>query len=369
MLTPLQLASYLIHHRFIEKRVLVNGKLEIFDASQRNCNYKVYSNPGTGFFVKQGLIPKARITVAHEAAIYQLFNSTSSTSRPLPLRRHILAYHHFDPDESLLILQLVDGTDLREYQANRSRFSAGVAGAIARAVARLHTSTGGIRERLNQLELDLRFKPWALSIDLPSLEIWNELSRSNYAMLHIIQSKHGFSEHLGALSREWRSDTFIHGDLKWENLLVPGVSPSRKTVMFADWEVAGLGDQSWDIGSIFAAYLRSWLRSIPRIGGSNFTEFASLAKVPLEAVKPAVRAFWSIYTRLVKLDPDEACILLKRSVKMSAVRLIQAAIEEQQSLVNLSGNGLGLLQLSLNILERPDEAIVGLLGLRRSIHE
>jgi hypothetical protein len=76
-----------------------------------------------------------------------------------------------------------------------------------------------------------------------------------------------------------------------------------------------------------------------------------------------MRAFWSAYTRRMQLDPTTADEWLIRSTRYAAVRLIQTAYEQGQSASRLTGNTVCLLQLSFNILSRPEDAAVGLLGI------
>jgi hypothetical protein len=52
-----------------------------------------------------------------------------------------------------------------------------------------------------------------------------------------------------------------------------------------------------------------------------------------------------------------------RATRYSAARLIQTAFEQMQMSIQIMGNTICLLQLSLNILRRPQETIVHLLGI------
>jgi len=130
-----------------------------------------------------------------------------------------------------------------------------------------------------------------------------------------------------------------------------------------DWELARLGDPCWDVGSVFANYLSFWLFSIPITGEDPPDRFMDLARYPLERMQPAIRSFWQSYVRTMELDAATSDDWLLCAVKYGAARLVQTAYEQMQMSIHLTGNVVCLLQLSLNILQRPREAMVHLLGL------
>jgi hypothetical protein len=65
----------------------------------------------------------------------------------------------------------------------------------------------------------------------------------------------------------------------------------------------------------------------------------------------------------VSLDATTSYHWLLRAVKYGAARLVQIGFEQMQTSMQLTGPIVCLLQLSLNILRRPHEAAVYLLGI------
>lgn len=170
---------------------------------------------------------------------------------------------------------------------------------------------------------------------------------------------------LDELREGWRTETLIHNDIKWDNCVIfARPSSKRKTrLKIVDWEVAGMGDPCWDIGSVFSNYLSFWLLSIPITGENPPDRFIELARYPLESMQPAMRSFWQSYVRYMELDAATSGEWLLRAIKYGAARLVQTGYEQMQMSIHLTGNVVCLLQLGLNILQRPQEAIVHLLGL------
>lgn len=334
----------------------------VMDVSRRNRNYKVVSERGPSYLLKQGIGPEGRATLANEAAVYQLLQSDRSTHG---LDCYLPRCYGYDPEEHILILELVrNGRDLREYHVERGRFSTTVAGILGDALGSLHRQA---REQRKWSEDGHRFSsqpPWVLSVHRTDLGLFRRISNANIQAVKIIQRFPEFGEHLDTLRQGWMVETLIHHDLKWDNCIVlakPGLQ--RKTgLMIVDWELAIRGDPRWDVGSVFSNYLSFWLLSIPLTGETPPERFIELAHYPLEKMQPAIRSFWQSYMRQMGLSATAANEWLLRAVRYGAARLVQTAFEQMQMSARLMGNAVCLLQLSLNILQRPQEALVNLLG-------
>jgi thiamine kinase-like enzyme len=185
-------------------------------------------------------------------------------------------------------------------------------------------------------------------------------------IIRIVQQVAELGELLDELRRGWRSDTLIHHDFKWDNCIVsqpPGPGRSTGKPKIVDWEIASRGDPCWDVGSVFNEYLSCWLFSIPITGETPPDQFVNLARFPLEKMKPAIRSFWQSYSQRMTLDSTTSEQWLQRSIKYAAARLVQTCFESMQMSIQPTGNVICLLQLSLNMMQRPQEAIVHLLGI------
>jgi hypothetical protein len=80
-------------------------------------------------------------------------------------------------------------------------------------------------------------------------------------------------------------------------------------------------------------------------------------------MRPALRAFWDGYVREARLDPAEADRRLVRAARYSAARLLQTAFEQTQAGSRLTGTTMCLCQVAVNVLRRPHEGAVRLLGI------
>jgi aminoglycoside phosphotransferase (APT) family kinase protein len=359
MLAQPEVAPYLMQQELISAASVVEGDLVVADASRRNRNFKVISERGPSYMLKQGVGPGGVATVAHEAAVYQLLQRGDDG-----LDLYLPRYYGYDAKEQILILELLRGAeDFREYHARHGRFSTILATAMGKALAAVHRLT---RTEKGEDGYALAFRPPGfLSVHRPDPRILQDISSANLQLVRIVQRSVEFRRILDELREDWRVESLIHYDIKWDNCVVfaPPSSKRKTRLKIVDWEVAGMGDPCWDIGSVFSNYLSFWLFSIPITGESPPDRFVALARHPLERMQPAIHAFWHSYAQGMGLDAATSDEWLLRAVRYGAARLVQTGYEQMQTSLHLTGNVVCLLQLSLNILQRPQEAIVHLLGL------
>jgi hypothetical protein len=370
MLTQPQVAPYLLQRSLITQQAIVRGDLEVHSLASRNNNFKAVSVGGPSYLLKQGVGAEREATVAREAAVYGLLYADAGAAR---LRRYLPGVCLYSPEDSVLVLELFsDAQSMGEYHLRRGRFSTSVAGELGRALGTLHrvtTAEDGRAEAGGYAAFPMP-APFALSIHRPHTAFFNEASHANLQLVKIVQRFPEYCALLDDLRKAWHAGAFVHYDIKWNNLLVlpPGARESHGVLgnprlRIIDWELAGMGDPCWDAGSVFSEYLNFWLNSIPITGEDPPDRFVELARYPLGKMQPALRSFWWSYASAMELDGPTAYEWLVRSVRYGAARLVQTAFEYAQGSMHLTGNVVCALQLSLNMLQRPQEAAVHLLGI------
>jgi len=357
-LTPSEAVSYLLKRELLHPEHIVAGDLTVADISRRHHNYKVAVGRASGYVLKQGIGKEKAPAVAREAAMYQVLESNGTG-----LRRYLPRFYGYDAEANILILELVEGAqNLREYHVQQGHASILLARALGNALGTLHRTVE--RDKKDE-KLAADPPAWILSVHRPTSKFFHECSGANLQLIRIVQQFSEFGEHLDGLRAGWQTEALIHRDIKWDNCMVFGKSPSaRKTrLCMIDWELAGVGDPCWDVGSVFNDYLSFWLLSIPVTGEMPPDRFLELARFPLEKMQPALLSFWESYVKKRGLDSAAADRSLLRSVRYGAARLVQTAFEQMQMSMQLTGNIVCFLQLSLNMLQRPEEAAGRLLGL------
>jgi aminoglycoside phosphotransferase (APT) family kinase protein len=352
MLDERGVADYLIARELVAPERVVAGDLEIRDASRRNRNYRVESRDGPSYLVKQAGTPDARATLAQEASAYRVLEAAGPA-----VARYVPAFHGFDDHHALLVLELVDsGRTLAEHQS-RGRFSATLAREVGRALGTLHRESAAAARRAGQ-------PPYALFIHRPTVGWLRDTSDANVQLVRLVQGAPALVQALDELRADWRVECLVHNDYKADNCVVVRDRSGRgRGIRLVDWEIAGPGDPAWDAGSVFGDYLGVWLSSIPITGSDPPERFAELARFPLARMRPALAAFWSAYSAAAGLDATTSDRRLVRSVRFAAARLLQTASEQTQYSPQLTGTTLCLAQVAANVLGRPHEAAVRLLGI------
>jgi aminoglycoside phosphotransferase (APT) family kinase protein len=346
---------YLLAHNLVTARAVVDGSLRIVDRSGRNRVFVVTANGERGLVVKQARDGEPGGT-GHEAAVLERLRAADrrfTTRLPAPV--------FYDAAAGILVLEAArDPQDLRRRHA-RGRYSREIAAQVGRTLGLLHaTPPAVLRDRAG---------PWGgrlgLRMHRPSLRDAVELTSAAIDLVGAIQRSDELCTALDALRASPRDDALVHGDVRWDNLLSAGApngtSARRGRVLLLDWECAGTGDPSQDVGAFFGEYLHDWIRSIPIVDADDPGRLIASAGRPLVRMRPAIGAFWQAYRG--PAGGERAALLLRRAVRFAAVRVLAAAYEESLTRNVLSGSAHFALQLSTNILRRPDRAIAHLLGL------
>jgi aminoglycoside phosphotransferase (APT) family kinase protein len=333
------MAHYLLSLGVVKPREVMDEGFTVVDASRRNRVYLATTSAGPTFVVKQASEPGAP-SLATEAAIL------GELAREPVLAGHVPAVVVHEPGGCLV---LRTPGRARDWSEHRGRFSAARARTLGRVVARLHDLPVDAPRPATPMSLLLALPPYALVAGL---------SFAAQDLVARVQGSDFLCGRLEELRTATCEDALVHGDLRWENCLsLPSPGSARRTrLLLADWEAAGRGDPALDAGAVLAEFLRAWVGSIPIVEPADPGRLVAQARVPLAAMRPAMAAFWDAYRA-------ERPLPLRRVVEMTAVRLLQTAIEVAQGLAATTAHVVTLLQLADNMLRGPDVAAEQLLGL------
>jgi aminoglycoside phosphotransferase (APT) family kinase protein len=346
---------YLLERELVSARAVVDGSLRIVDRSRRNRVFVVTSSDERGLVIKQA-DDGDTAGACHEAAVLERLRAADRrfTMRlPVPVS--------YDAAAGILVLEAArEPQDLRERHAG-GRYSRELAAQVGRTLALLHTTPPAA--------LGDHASPWdarsALRIHRPSIRGAAQLTDAAIELVGAIQRSEELCTALDALHASPRDSASIHGDVRWDNVLTAratdGRSGRRARVLLLDWESAGPGDPGQDVGAFFGEYLYDWIRSVPIVDPDDPGRLIASAGRPLARMRPAINAFWHAYCDHDGGQRDGR--LLRRAASFAAARVLVSAYEESLSRNVLRGSAHFALQLSTNILRRPDQAIAHLLGI------
>jgi Ser/Thr protein kinase RdoA (MazF antagonist) len=335
------IAHYLLSLDVVKPRAILDEDFTVVDASRRNCVYLATTRSGPTFVVKQAMSGDGA-ALAHEAAILRLLAGARE------LAGHVPTVVHHDALGACLVLSTPGGA--RDWSDHQGRFARIPARILGRTLASLHRLSADVPPA----------SIWGLQLPEPPHALVLDLSAGAQDLVARIQASEYVCERLRELTDARSGSAVVHADLRWENCLaLPAPRARRRTrVLLVDWELAGRADPAVDVGSVLAEYLRVWVGSVPIVEPVEPGRLVARARHPLAAMRPAIHTFWSAYR-----DANPA-LALARVVELAAVRLLQTAVERAQGLNAPTAHVVTLVQLADNMLRRPEQAALALLGLR-----
>lgn len=358
-LTIANLAHFLIGRGLLSPDAVLGGDLVILDASRRNRNFKVIRGTGPGLFVKQmrEMQPDAMLTLRREAACYERARDDPALSRLMP---RLITY---DSARHLLIVELLpEAESLADRHAREKTFPAEIGRMLGEGLGLYHAQAAGIIESEAMQSLFARQVPVMLKLQSGGLAALGQFGRIGPALSAVIEQHPEFQTLLDALGAEWRFDSLIHGDMKWDNVLLFPTPSGGLDFRIVDWEMADLGDADWDVGAVLQSFLAVWILSMPIASGLPPEHYVGMAAQPIETMRPVLQAFWEAYSSTRGFGDGDRKPALERSMRFGAARLVWAAFEQRLYATQLDPAAIALLQVSLNILKNPAQAVADLLN-------
>ena len=210
-----------------------------------------------GLFVKQmrEMQPDAMLTLRREATCYQIAAGHPALSRLMP------KLVRYEPTRHVLVLELLpEAESLLGYYARMKGFPAEIGRLLGHGLGVYHSQAGGLLKDERLSGLLTRQIPVILTLGRSGHGMLGNFGRIGPAVSALLQQHADFQALLDALGAEWRFDSLIHGDMKWDNVLV-FPAPVDLDFRIVDWEMADCGDAGWDVGAVFQSFSR---RGSPR---------------------------------------------------------------------------------------------------------
>jgi hypothetical protein len=264
----------------------------------------------------------------------------------------------------LLIIELLPGAEtLAEYFVREKAFPTEVGGMLGQALGLYHSHSTATTSDETLRVLFPRQLPIVLKLRRGGLAALSQFGRIGQAISSVIEQNPELITLLDTLGDEWRFDSLIHGDLKWDNVLVFPAAAGKRDFRVVDWEMADFGDPAWDVGAVLQSFLMVWILSMPIASGVPPEHYVGMASNPIEPMRPVMCAFLDAYAATRGLGESERKPALERSMRFAAARLVWSAAEQRVHDSQLDPGGMALLQVSFNILKDPGQAIADLLNV------
>jgi aminoglycoside phosphotransferase (APT) family kinase protein len=201
--------------------------------------------------------------------------------------------------------------------------------------------------------------PWAFHVALPSPSLFRDVGPLQLELIRLVQRHRDIVDRFREMRRAWQWSSFIHGDVRWTNVLIE----ESTAVRLVDWEAAGLGDPAWDVACAFEAWLARGLETL-ELGVRDEPADASVRFAQaLPALQHQMRGLWQAYQRTVQLESEPQRALLDRATSYTGARLLQSAYEWSSGRASFSPFILLTVQLAVNLLRQPPDARAAVVGI------
>jgi len=368
LLTGFNIAHYLLDKGYLTPDSILDGTFTAHQTSSRNANYLINRDTDTAenaLFVKQVQTwdQEKTETLRTEATCYWLANHEQAYAQ---LKTFLPRFIEFDHPNHILITGAVPGAvNLHDFYLQQRQFPLPVAIRQAELLSSFHRQIATTEQEAPGFRLFRRQQPmvflWSAA-GFPSYGTHtNEAERQ---MVQLITQNSDYMERLQAIRDQWQANSLTHGDIKPANFLInaDAMQTGQYDLRLIDWETADIGDPCWDVAAIFQSYLFYWVLYEP-LGEQAATAGGNSYGFPLEAMQPSMGYFWQVYTQRMKWSADEIRSNLHKIIGYCALKLIHTCYESIQQAPVMSPYSARMLQLSLNMLRSPENAIRQILNL------
>ncbi len=187
-------------------------------------------------------------------------------------------------DQHVVVLEYLDGADSVSDMARRDP-RAGLAGLVdaASPVARLHSlAPEGTDGPLTTTTL--------APLDPVPLDLWNSSSDGARTVIALLQGRTRLAEAYRSQREPGGPRTFVHGDIKVDNILYLDGRP-----YLIDWELAGIGTPTMDLGAAVGSMVCLWVDNLAADADASIATWVRDAPLQWDDVRDAARRFVSTY--------------------------------------------------------------------------
>lgn len=230
-----RLLRRLVDEGFLDAGAALEGRVSVTDLSRSNAVGLVHVDGEPLVVVKGGSgSAEGLASIASETAAYRWLLASPATARLAPSPIPEVAR-----GEAVVMRPLADAVSLHEALGSTPGASETLIAELGRLLGVLH----GERPRARDLLAARR--PWILGVPAGVLPAMYDGNVPAHRLLGEIAQRPAVVAAITGLDRNWTDRTAIHGDVKFDNVLV-----AQERMLLVDWELAGLGEPVWDLAGV-----------------------------------------------------------------------------------------------------------------------
>lgn len=339
ILTQENIAHYLLGKNLITLSEIIEGRFTVHGLPSRNSNFIINKKYKNSYFVKQVASHSADkiATLKIEATIYWLLKNDEYFGK---LTNILPTFFEYDYINHILIIEFLD-----EYKPiSPEILIASKDFKLIRSVVKGLGAYHAFRDDFFKQKSKMLFKeekPWIFNYFLneTNLSLKSSLNNADHQMFHLINENKRYLNSLKDASQLWEANCLIHGDLKFTNILFNDKT-DHEIIKLIDWELAIVGDYTWDIASILAGFIAEHIKE------------DGLSKQGCSII---ISTFWKEYKNSINLDSQNQNEADDKVIKFIALKLVHTAMEVCYNLKTMPLYAAKLLQSSQHFIENTND--------------
>ncbi len=351
-LTSSSVASWLTQRGLIDPAAITSGQFAVQEVEHHNRGFLVYRPTDAALYVKQ-LREFDRLNILcieRESA----FGAAVAKCRSAPwLTSRIPRFLDYDARHHAVTVQLLPETENLHLWMEQA---GSIPDSVARGVGDFIGQFSSVE--CNELLASIHERlcpgtsPWILSF--PVDQGAGFLSPANARLLSLLQSDDLITTSLDNLRSNWKAVSLMHGDLKWNNILVATDGVAEPDWYVIDWEMLDRGDPLWDLATMVQCWWYYWILSTPTQYLTDLDDLRARRMQAFEETRPSLDALWDGFQTATGLS-NEVRVETRRTVaRFAAARLLQTVYELLHSEESMGVSAEIMVQMSRRMLESPE---------------
>lgn len=327
-----RLLRRLVDEGFLDARAALEGRVSVMDLSRSNAVGLVHVDGRPLVVIKGGTGSAEGLeSIASETAAYRWLSASPATTRlaPLPIPEAARGV-------AVLTQPLVDAVSLHEALGSTPAASETLIAELGGLLGALHSARVGARDLAAR-------RPWILGVPAGRVPAMYDGNLPACRLLGEIAQRPAVAAAIAGLERTWTDRTAIHGDVKFDNVLV-----AQERMLLVDWELAGLGEPVWDLAGVVDGLLlplrvagtgpaldRALVTSLaePALIAHRAAAGPGLSPSPRELARAVVARLAQTATQLAAMSHDHADAAESAPLVLAAATELAGELVDNETLV------------------------------------
>lgn len=349
-LTAPSIPFWLIQRGLLTPASIVDADFAVEELNFHNRGFRVYRPADNPLYVKQ-LREFTRpnvLCLEREAAFGTALSNLASAQW---LSSHVPKILDYDVRHHAITVQLIPSTrNLLDRMEEEISIPDSVAEGIGEFIGQFNT------QDCNRLMSAVSEKycpgvpPWILSFHFDQGD--GSLSPANQQLLSILQQDEVITSGLSQLRDDWRAESLMHGDLKWNNVLIQEAD-SQPDWYVIDWEMVDRGDPLWDLATMVQCWWHYWILSTPPEQLIDLDNLLTARRLAFEETLPSLNSLWSGFQKATEMSDADLADTQRIVDRFAAARIIQTVYELLHTQETITPSARLMIDLSRRVFEGP----------------